>query len=223
MLKPAEDSPPATAAASDMPFRTDCASSGYEISRFNACTWQTRREDVMVCLGAKCKYELCGFAEEEMPPLGSECPWERWYGRKLLRQFDQMFPRDGLGQHLDDLPARRKEWALSHLLANRASIRASLTLQRCFDAITNRGSMPYDRKPFEEWAVAERYRTAAYNRINALWDQLPAIQEKAQLDRMRCLMIFHGYWKPHDGQPKPKLEDVPGWIRDQVEKRQSGG
>lgn len=170
----------------------------------------------MVCLGAKCKYELCGFSEDELPPLGSECVWEIWYGRKLLKQFDETFPRDGLGQYLDNRPARRKEWVLSHLLANRASIRASLTLQRCFDAVANRGDMPYDRKPFEEWAVAERYRTAAYHRISALWEQLPVIQERVREDKIRSLMLFHGYWHPHSGEAPPNIEDAPQWILDTV-------
>lgn len=211
-----QSSTSATRVASDASFRTDSVYSGYDISRWNACTWQTRREDVMVCLGAKCKYQFCGFSEEEMPAPGSECPWEIWWGNKLRKQFEELFPRDGLGRYLDDRTARLKEWVLSHFLANRASIRASLTLQRAFHAFENRGNMPYDRKPFEEWAVAERYRTAAYNRINALWDQMPAIEEQVRLDRMRLLMIANGHWKPREGQPKPELEEVPAWIRERV-------
>lgn len=172
----------------------------------------------MPCLGGRCRYEFCGLEDDELPPEGSPCVWEATYASRLLRQFDEMLPLDGIGRYLDDYKGRRKEWVTSHLLANRASVRASLALRDGFSAFRNRGCMPYDRRQFHEYEIARRYRTTARNRVESLYDELPIIEEQVRLERMRLLMIMNGYWKPHEGQPRPTLEDVPKWIRELVEK-----
>lgn len=171
----------------------------------------------MPCLGERCRYKFCGLAEDELPPEGSPCLWELIYASRLHGQFDEMLSLDGIGRYLDDYDRRRKEWVTSHLLANRASVRASLALQEGFNAFSNRGCMPYDRQPFHDYEIARRYRTAARNRLESLYDQLPFIEAEIRLDRMRSLMIMNGYWKPNEGQPKPEFADVPEWIRTRVE------
>lgn len=170
----------------------------------------------MPCLGERCRYGFCGLAEDELPTEGSPCAWETEYSLRLLRQFDEMLPLEGIGRYLDDYRGRRKEWVTSHLLANRASVRASLALRNGFDAFSTRGGKPYDRRPFHEYDIARRYRTTARNRVENLYDQLPVIHERTRLERMRSLMIMNGYWRLHEGQRTPQLEDVPNWIRERV-------
>lgn len=194
---------------------TTAKTGNYELSKLNACKWQTRREDIMACMGTRCPYFFCQHAEEELPPLGAECPWEIWYADKLVAQFDQLFPRDGIGEHMDDRPAHRKEWVLAHLLANRAGARAREAFNDAMVAVINRGNMPIDRRPFVHHALAERYRRAAYNRLERIWDQVPVIEKRLRDRRIIREMIMHGYW--HTGDPAPNPEDAPQWIKVRVD------
>lgn len=194
-----------------------CRTDSYRLSRWNAGQWFTRREGIMPCLGHRCSYGFCGLADDELPPEGSPCLWEAAFAARLLRQFDEMLSLDGIGRYLDDYLGRRKEWVTSHLLANRASVRASLALRNGFDAFSNRGDRPYDRRPFHEYDVARRYRTTARNRVENLYNQLPVIQERIRHERIVCLMAAHGHWKP--GGAPPSVEDAPAWILERVNRR----
>lgn len=215
-----DDSTAPRAGGSAHTCQTDSRTSGnYVLSRLNACTWQNRRETLMACTGSKCPYRFCGYTDEEMPPRGTACLWEVAYAAAAADQFDDLFPSDGIGRHMDDRPTSRREWTLAHLVANRASVRATLALKRCWDAITNRGNMPIDRKPFEEYDLARRYQAAAHNRIEAVWAQLPVIEERVRLQRIRSRMLFYGYWRPDKGEAPPRVEDAPQWIVHQVNQR----
>ncbi len=210
------DSSQGAAATLDLVCETDCRDSGYDLSRFNACSWQTTRNDIMVCLGDRCRYRFCGHTADEMPRLGSECPWEIWYANKLLAQFDQLFPRNGVGRHMDDRQAHRKEWVLAHLLANRAGARARVAFNEAMDAVRNRGRMPVDRRPFDQHDLAMRYRTAARNRLEAVWAQVDVIEKRIRDERIRRLMIAHGHWRIGDAAP-PDPDDAPAWILREVD------
>jgi|GEM_PF-6077676 len=204
----------ATADSSGAPCRTDRSATrdGYRRSRWNSAKWQTRRNGLLVCRRQRCPYEFCGLDDEQLPPYGSACRFECIYAVRLADEFDALFPVDGIGRHMDDRDHWRREFILGHLLANRASVRASLALQRCFNAVADRGDMPVDQQPFHEYDIARRYRHAARNRVQAVWDQLKIIEERAREARVRTLMLQHGYWNPYRGEESPSLEDAPSWI-----------
>lgn len=185
---------------------------GYAFSRFNACKWQTRREDIMVCLGTRCQYRFCRLGDDQLPDRGSECPWEVTFARRLVHEFRKTFPRPGIGEYLDDYEHHRKEFVLSHLLANRASVRSSLALGDHLTAIPKRHKTPLDPRLFDRYLLALRYRTAAYNRVQTVWDQVPVIQERLREKRIRTLLLQHGYWRPYEGQETPDVDNAPAWI-----------
>lgn len=204
------DTSPCAVGTSDTVYETERRPS-YARSRFNACRWQTTRDSFMVCFGDRCKYRFCGFEDDEMPPAGSACVWERVYAMRLLAQFDELFPADGVGQYMDDRDHHRREWTYAHLLANRAGTRARTAFNEAMDAVSNRGNMPIDRRPFERHALAMRYRAAARNRLEAVWAQLPVIEKRIRDKRIIRAMIVNGYW--HIGDPElPNPDNAPDWI-----------
>lgn len=201
-----------------MNYQRDCTarSEAYTYSRLNACKWQTRRETIMACMGAKCPYQFCGCTEQQLPPLGAPCLWEVIYAAQAAQQFDDLFPEDGVGRYMDDRPHHRREWTLAHLLANRAGARARVAFNESMDAVRNRGRMPIDRTPFKHHDLAMRYRTAARNRLEAVWAQVDVIEKRIRDERIRRLMIAHGHWRIGDAAP-PDPDNAPAWILREVD------
>jgi hypothetical protein len=203
------DSSPGAVATLGMAYETD--PSPYDLSRFNACAWQTTRDDIMVCRGDRCPYRFCNADAGELPPAGSACLWEQQYTLRLLRQFDDLFPNDGIGRHMDDRLHHRREFVMAHLLSNRAGSRARAAFNEAMDAVSARGCMPIDREPFERHALAMRYRTAARNRLERVWRQADVIEARMRDERIRRLMIANGYWHVGDTEPL-NSENAPEWI-----------
>lgn len=220
----AGDSPPAMREGSEAHCQTESVpeGTGWSRSRWNACRYQLRRNDIMVCRGAKCPYKFCGADDGGLFPVGSPCTWESTYARMLFADFDNKYPKNGIGRHLGDREELRNEFVLGLLLANRASQRMSLAMQDIVHACYNPVNGIIDRRPFHHAALADRYLAAAHNRTRKIDEALPAAISLSQEARMRTLMISHGYWRPLEGMPTPKPEDVPQWIRDEVEQRAKG-
>ncbi|MDA3935893.1 MAG: hypothetical protein PF636_03380 [Actinomycetota bacterium] len=177
----------------------------------------------MVCLGTRCLYRFCDYADSELPAVGSACVWEKWYAAKAEEEFDRLFPTDGLGTYLDDRHELRHEWTIAHLLANRASLRMHLAFEEIEESIINRNGGVIDRKPFEHHALAIRYSTSARNRILAIYDRIPALVEKRRVERrlakVKTMMLEHGYWSPYRGDKPPSIEDAPYWILEMVDQQ----
>lgn len=211
MEQPHNNSPPCGLEAPDNSYQTDSApATGYGLSRWNACRWQTRRNDIRICRGTQCPYRDCNLKDESLPDLGTPCIWETWFATKLAEGFEQRFPREGIGRYLDDWDGWCREFMMAHILSRRAGARASAAFHRCVEAMENRGNMPIDRRPFNEHALAARYRAAALNRLQRVQDQLPVIEQRIRDERIRQLLVAHGHWKPQEN-PKPP-EVVPEWI-----------
>lgn len=216
------DSPAAMADSTEADFQSKATdkSGDYGLSRWNACTWQLRRENYLVCMGERCKYRFCQRDDDQLPEVGTPCGWEIMIADRLVSQFDDLFSTDGLGSYLEDRQALKREWVAAHLLSNRAAIRMSRAYEQLEAAIINRNGMPVDQKAIRHYALAARYMTAAHNRIVDIYDRIPALleeqSEERRLARVRRMMLENGYWTPYRGDKPPSIEDAPAWILDSV-------
>jgi hypothetical protein len=140
----------------------------------------------------------------------------------LFADFDHRYPKEGIGRHLDDREELRDQFVLGALLANRASQRLNFAMLDIVYACYNPENGIIDRRPFHHAALADRYLAAAHNRSRKITEALPAAISLSQEAKMRSMMIANGYWRPHEGMPTPKPEDVPPWIRAEVEQRANG-
>lgn len=220
------DSPTATVDGNEVDFRSESIdkSGDYGLSRWNACTWQLRRENYLVCMGERCRYRFCQRDDDQLPEVGTPCGWEIIVADKLASEFDGLFSTDGLGSYLEDRLALKREWVAAHLLSNRAAIRMSRAYEELEAAIINRNGMPVDQKAIRHYALAARYMTAAHNRIVAIYDRIPALldehSEDRRLARVRRMMLENGYWTPYRGDKPPSIEDAPPWIIKKVDGEQ---
>ena len=190
----------------------------YSRSRFNACTWQSRREEVMVCPGEdRCRYCFCSSPGGPPPVAGYACVFETWFAHALAAQFEKDLPRNRGGRYLgDEYDYWRKEYIVAHLLSNRVAVRFSRSSEE-WEAWALEGGAPSDLRPFHHFTLASRYWTAAHNRIAAFHARLTEIGDQARGDRIISKMIESGYWQPWDGSPRPNPADAPVWIVEMVD------
>lgn len=186
-------------------------SASYASSRFNACTWQSRRDDIMICRGDRCRYKFCDVTDGEITTPGSLCSWETSYANLLANQFREALPPTGAGRYLDDYSHWLSEYVVAHLLSNRVAVRMSRSMDGCETAIDPVTGV-IDRRPFELMDLTDRYMAAAHHRLDALYEHLTEVREQARADRIIAKMIEYGYWRPHDGDPRPDAVDAPDWI-----------
>lgn len=203
-------------------FQTDRRRPGnYETTRWNAAKWQLRREDFMVCTGVRCPYRFCDRPDDQLPPVGSMCRYEPGYAARFGDELLQLFNTKELRQYLDEHRELLWEWIIASLLANRASVRLSRAMEEIERATVDRQNRTLDRRPFEHFALAMRYLTAAHNRINAVWQTIDELCEesraKRRTDRIRREMLQAGYWNPLAGEGPPAVEEAPAWIVEMVD------
>ncbi len=206
---------PGTREDSEPRYRSDgeSRSGNYDVCRWNACTWQSRRDDIMVCLGERCRYRFCDLDDSELPAVGSACPWEVRFAGLMSEDFERTFPREPVAKYLDDYDTLLREHVIGHLLANRAAVRFSRASEECMRLHRNLdGTIDYSA--YRRFALADRYLAAAHHRALAVYDKLPEASEKARAERMRKTMIAYGHWRPQDGEAEPVAADIPQWIRD---------
>lgn len=195
----------------------------YSLTRWNSSKWQLRREDYMVCTGARCPYRFCELPDEGLPSAGTLCPWERKYAELFQHELVRLLGADDLRPHLERNPALLWEWTIAYLLTNRASVRLSRAVEEILAAGNDRKNGVIDHAGFKHAALALRYMTAAHNRINVIWAELNDLFDVALQRRreqmIRTEMLAAGYWNPALGHAAPDIEDAPEWILEKVDDR----